>query len=149
MKINHKLIIRILLIILTVLIVIGIYQIYEYIPGVKEDVKLATTVQPETFTELYFENHLKLPSAVKVGSKYSFAFTVHNLEYKTFKYPYEVYIDTNDTRQYIQKRVFTLKQNNYITIKENFSVTEATRSAVVVNLISKNQAIDFWVEGAK
>ena len=45
--------------------------------------------------------------------------------------------DTNGTRQYIEKSVFTLKPDKYITIKENFSITEATRSAVVVNLISK------------
>jgi len=148
-NINHKLIRRALLLILAVLSAIGVYRIYVTVPAVKEAVTLATTVKPETFTELYFTNHLKLPSTVKLGNKYSFEFTVHNLEYKTFKYPYEVYIDTNGNRQYIEKSVFTLKQDKYITIKESFSVTDATRSAVVVNLISKNQAIDFWIEGMK
>lgn len=148
-KINHKLIRRILLLILAVLLVVGVYRIYVTVPAVKETVILATTVKPETFTELYFTNHLKLPSTVKLSNKYSFEFTVHNLEYKTFRYPYEVYIDTNGKKQYIEKSVFSLKQDKYITIKENFSVTDATRSAVVVNLINKNQQIDFWVEGVK
>ena len=146
---NNSLLIKIGFLILLVCIAIGSYWAYKNIPGVKENVNLATTVKPETFTELYFENHLKLPSTVKVGEKYTFSFTVHNLEYKTRSYPYEVYLDTNGQNQYIEKSSFILKQNSYKTIIENFSVNLATKSAVVVSLINKNQSIDFWVRGVK
>ena len=59
-KINNKPIIRIRLLLLIVwLIGIG-FLIVKYVPTVKEEFILATTVKPETFTELYFENHLFL-----------------------------------------------------------------------------------------
>jgi len=44
-------------------IVIG-FLIVEYVPSVKEAFILATTMKPETFTELYFEDHLSLPNKV-------------------------------------------------------------------------------------
>jgi hypothetical protein len=144
-------IVKVEIIILVILVVVGLFGfIYNYVPGAKDAITLATTVKPETFTELYFKNHLKLPSIVKIGETYSFSFTVHNLEYKTYNYPYEVYIDTNGQRQYIEKGNFSLRQDQYKTIKEDFSVAPpATRSAVVINLINKNQQIDFWIEGVK
>jgi hypothetical protein len=134
--------------ILAVVIVFGGY-VYKTVPAVRNAVMLATTVQPETFTELYFNDHLKLPSTVKTGDKYSFEFTVHNLEYKTIKYPYEVYVSVNSVKQNVDKNIFSLKQNEYKIIKENFTVNVATRSAVVINLINKKQQIDFWVEGVQ
>lgn len=116
-------------------------------PKVKEMVVLATTKKPETFTELYFENHLNLPSTANKEKEYSFEFTIHNLEYKEMNYPYEVYIETNGTKKYIEKKSVSLNHDNFVTIKQEFSVNEATRSAVVVNLINKNQEIRFWMEG--
>ncbi len=58
-KINCKPIIRIELLLLAVcFIVVGFFQLVKYVPSVKEALILATTVKPETSTELYFENHL-------------------------------------------------------------------------------------------
>ena len=146
-KINYKLMVIIELMILAVLLAVDAYGYYHYVPNVKKTITLATSVKPETFTELYFENNLKLPTDVVIGRKYSFAFTVHNLENKTYKYPYEVYINNNGQRYSIQKGVFSLKQDQSRTIEEDFSVISlATRSAVTVNLIDKNQQIDFWIE---
>jgi len=36
-------------------LLIGAYRIYTAVPAVRQAVALATTVKPETFTELYFE----------------------------------------------------------------------------------------------
>lgn len=129
------------------IVVFSAYQIYHKSSKVREQVALATTKKPETFTELYFENHLKLPSTIKIGEKYPFSFTIHNLEYKTMNYPYEVYIDTDGKRQNIEKKTVTLSHDNRVTINEEFSPISATRSAVVVNLLNKNQEIRFWIEG--
>lgn len=143
-----------ILVIATVVMVVFLiiftgYEIYNKVPKVRENVILATTKQPEKFTELYFDNHKTLPSLVKVGKEYLFEFNIHNLEEKTMEYPYEVYIETNGKKNYIEKKSLILNQNNSVSIKENFIVKEATKSAVVVNLLNKNQEIRFWIEGTK
>jgi hypothetical protein len=149
-KINWKLITRIELLILAVFFVIGIYQIYEYVPGVKEAVALATTVKPETFTELYFENHRSLPSKITYNEDNKFKFTIHNLENKDMNYPYEVYINLNGEKQIIEKSSVFIKSGKYKTIDEDFTISLPTaRVEVIANLINKNQQIDFWIEGAQ
>jgi len=154
-KRNYKLIVRAELLILAVLFVIGVYRIYTTVPAVRETVALATTVKPETFTELYFEKHLTLPANISYNQENKFAFTVHNLEYKTMTYPYEVYIKCSDVgcigeKQIIDEGKITLKHDEYEIIPESFTLTTPTgRIEVVTNLINKNQAIDFWIEGAQ
>jgi len=109
---------------------------------------LATTVKPETFTELYFENHLQLPSTVSSNQTITFTFTVHNLEYKTYTYPYEVTLDQNGTKTSIDKGTFTLPQNGYKKVTETYTLTQPiTRAKVDVNLTNKNQDIFFWIDG--
>lgn len=102
---------------------------------------------PETFTELYFENHIKLPSLVDLGRKQMFSFTIHNLEARNMSYSYEVYIDTNGIQKPVDVKTIAIKDNGYTTIPESFTLTTAAdRSVVVVNLKNKNQKIDFWIE---
>ncbi len=146
-KINSKLIIRIVIPILVLCIIAaGIFLLVKYVPSVKEALILATTVKPETFTELYFENHLSLPKEVTLFKENNFKFTIHNLENKDMEYPYEVYIDINGEKQMIDKDTVSIKNNEFKTITENFTITTpAKRALVVVNLTSKNQQIDFWI----
>jgi hypothetical protein len=73
-KLNYKLIMRIGLLLLSVcFIVVGFFQLVKYVPSVEEALILATTVKPETFTELYFEDHLSLPKKVALFKKNNFA----------------------------------------------------------------------------
>ena len=146
-KINYKPIIRIGLLLLAVcFIVVGFFQLVKYVPSVKEALILATTVKPETFTELYFEDHLSLPNKVTLFKENNFKFTIHNLENKDMEYPYEVYIDVNREKQMIDKRSVLIKNNEYKTITENFTITiPMQRVKVVINLITKNQQIHFWM----
>ena len=73
-KINYKRIIRIELLLLAVcFIVVGSFRLVKYVPSVKEAVILATTVKPETFTELYFEDHLSLTNKVTLFKENNFA----------------------------------------------------------------------------
>ena len=112
-------------------------------------VALATTVRPETFTELYFQDHTALPSTVTPEKQYNFSFTIHNLENQDMDYPYEVYIvDDKGNKESIDKNSVTIQNNGYLTIQEGFILNhEITRSEVVVNLTKKNQQIDFWITG--
>jgi tetratricopeptide (TPR) repeat protein len=146
-KIDYKPKIRIGLLLLAVcFIVVGFFQLMKYVPSVKEAFILATTVKPETFTELYFEDHLSLPNKVTLFKKNNFKFTIHNLENKDMVYIYEVYIDVNREKQMIDRNSVLIKKNEYKTITEDFTITVPTqRVKAVINLIGKNQQIHFWM----
>ena len=145
-KINYNLTKRIKLLLLVVCFIVVGFLVVEYMPSVKEALILATTVKPETFTELYFEGHLSLPNKVTLFKENNFKFTIHNLENKDMEYPYEVYIDVNREKQMIDKSSVLIKNNEYKTISEAFTITvPIQRAKVVVNLISKNQQIHFWM----
>ncbi len=121
--------------------------LYNAFPSLRENVALATTVKPETFTELYFEDHLKLPQETTLEKTYSFKFTVHNLEYKDMDYPYEVYIASNSAKlMTIDKGTISLKHDQYQTVLERYVLEgKIKRAKVVVDLPSKKQQIDFWI----
>jgi hypothetical protein len=106
--------------------------------------------QPETFTELYFENYLHLPSNVTPKHPYSFQFTLHNLEGKDMEYPYVVYLEVGQNKQIFDKGTIVVKENDYKTIQERFAAAGIlSKSEIVVELTNKNQQIDFWIQGGK
>lgn len=146
-KTKSKLIIRIGLLFGAVCFAAGIYLLINYIPSVKEAAILATIAKPQTFTELYFENHLSLPNKVSLFNENTFKFTIHNLENKDMEYIYEVYIDTNGEKQIIYIDSVLIKNHGYKTIEVEFIIKiPIQRSKLVVNLINKNQQITFWIE---
>ncbi|HSW89039.1 MAG TPA: hypothetical protein VLG12_07795 [Candidatus Saccharimonadales bacterium] len=100
----------------------------------------------ESFTELYFENHEKLPFEILPQQNYSFSFTIHNQEYKNMMYSYAAYLLTNNQKISLKKEKVFLHQNQKQTISVQFSTSSALpRSKVIVNLPEENQAIDFWI----
>ncbi len=119
------------------------------IPSVRSTWTLATTVQPETFTELYFENHINLPKAAIKDKVNDFKFTIHNLEYRTITYPYTIYAEADGIKQELDKGSVTLRQDEYKTILESFSlVIDGKRTKITVLLTDKNQSIHFWMGAA-
>ena len=146
-KINSRLALRILIPLLVIAaLVVGFILLVNYVPSVKEAFILATTKIPETFTELYFEDHLTLPSKITLFKENNFKFTIHNLENKDMLYPYEVYIEVNGEKQSIDKSSVSIKNNEYKTIAQTFIITtQIQRAEIVVNLIDKKQQIDFWM----
>jgi len=126
-------------------IVVGIFLLVKY-NSVKKVIILATTREPQTITELYFENHLSLPGKVTLFEENNFKFTIHNLENKDMEYLYEVYIDTNGEKQIISMDSVLIEDNEYKTIAVDFTITiPIPRSRVVANLINKNEQIYFWI----
>ena len=146
-KTNKKLILKIVLsLAIVICLVAGIFLLINYVPPVKEALILATTKKPETFTELYFEDHLSLPTEIVLFEENSFKFTIHNLENRDMDYNYEVYIEADGEKQVIENYSILIKNNEYKTIPQSFSITTPTqRAKIVVNLIDKNQAIHFWM----
>src|SRR5665648_778543 len=146
-KINYKPIMKVRSLLLVVWFIVVGFIVVECVPSVKEALILATTKKPETFTELYFEDHLSLPNKVTLFKENNFKFTIHNLENKVMVYIYEVYIDVNREKQMIDKNSVIIKNNEYKTITEDFTITvPSQRVKVVTNLIGKNQQIHFWME---
>lgn len=136
----------ILLIIMVCFFTAVIFQLVKY-NSVKKAIILATTKEPSTFMELYFEDHLSLPNKIVLFKENSFEFTIHNLENKDMEYPYEVYIDIDGEKQIICTDSILIKDNEYETIAVDFTITiPIKRSKVVVNLIDENEQIYFWIE---
>ncbi len=145
-NIKSKVIKVILLLVVVCFIAVGIFQLIKY-NSVKKAIILATTREAQTFTELYFENHLSLPVKVTLFEENNFKFTIHNLENKDMEYPYEVYFDTNGEKQMISMDSVLIEDNEYKTIAVDFTITTPIpRSRVVVNLVDKNEQINFWIE---
>lgn len=143
-----KIIIRSLFIFLAIELIFIAYFTLNTNSQFKELIVNATTVKPETFTELYFEDHLNLPSEITPKNDYEFKFTIHNLENKDMEYSYEVFLDLGDEKLFIDKNVVSVKNGEYKTIEEKFRINDpAARTKIVVNLINKNQQLSFWVEG--
>lgn len=118
-------------------------------PSLKNTIALATTVKPETFTELYFENHTQLSRDTTPGKAHDLTFTIHNLEYKTMTYPYEIYVQdatSSARRTTVVKDIVRLNHDEKKTITEHFVLLEPVKRAkVVVNLVNKNQEIHYWI----
>ena len=106
--------------------------------------------KPEPLTELYFEDHTKLPKAIVSEKEYQFGFVVHNLEYKDFIYDYSVIAEASKSATILAKGSFSLKHDEYKTVSEKFSISdEDLKTKIIVNLDNKKQGIHFWVNSPK
>ena len=143
-KKNYRRIIKIEILILVFFAIFGLYWYAQSNPSIKEAIKMATTVQPETFTELYFENHTQLPNKIIGWNKYTFSFTIHNLEDKDMEYPYSIYTvrDGKKVITYHEDKII-IKKGEYKTIIETINALKPLDTKVVVDLTDKNQQISF------
>lgn len=114
-----------------------------------EWVMQAITPREETFTELYFEDHLHLPKTLKTGVPFQLSFTIHNLEGKDMKYPVSISA-ISDTEPPI---ILPLLETS-VEIDKNISKTlqveltlpasSSAREKVQIELVDLNQSIHFW-----
>lgn len=101
----------------------------------------------ESFTELFFEDPSSLPSLVKLGQKYGFAFTVHNLEGIEIRYEYVVKFTYDNKEKEIGRGSFILKNNESMVVQEIVSIDEKFKEGKVeVNLLNDDQEIHFFVK---
>jgi hypothetical protein len=98
----------------------------------------------EPLTEVYFENHTKLPTYLFLNKPYNYSFTVHNLEYQEMRYYYTIdAYDENNTSYYnMDKGEFVLLNNESKTINEQFAMNKHfNRTKIVIN-ISKDLSLE-------
>ncbi len=104
--------------------------------------------EPEPFTELYFEDHLKLPAKRdNAGKNYQFRFTVHNLEYRERDYLYEVKEVEGERETRIAEGGFSLKHDKFKTIPVEYGIaTGSGRVKIQTCLTDNDQCVHFWME---
>lgn len=91
----------------------------------------------EPLTEVYFENHTKLPAYLFLNKPYNYSFTVHNLEYQKMRYNYTIdaYGEDDSLLYNMDKGEFILLDNETKTIYEEFTMYKHfNRTKVVVNV---------------
>lgn len=112
-----------------------------------EAFKLATTHQPERFTELHFADPAKLPSKVKPGQNYSSTFVIVNQESSKQSYTYQVTVAYEDGIQAQQAAKVSLASGERRERTFSYSAPQAKKVAIVtVTLLEKQQSIHFKVE---
>jgi uncharacterized membrane protein len=102
--------------------------------------------EPERLTELYFAHPNSLPTTYVPGQSQTVSFTVHNLEYQTTDYTYEV-IEASTNSNQAQKLAsgsFTIPQNIYQQETVNISTADLGQHVKVeVELVQQNESIDY------
>jgi hypothetical protein len=108
---------------------------------------LATTHQPERFTELHFADPAKLPSKVTPGRNYSGTFVIANNESSKQSYTYQVTVAYEDGIQVQQAVKVSLDSGERRKATFSYLAPQAKKPAVVtVTLLEKQQSIHFKVE---
>jgi hypothetical protein len=109
-----------------------------------ELVTLDLIPKPETLTELYFKNNVNLPDSTKSNQVIRFAFVIHNLEATDYQYTYNVYVNTNSTKHIVDSGRVLVKDNQNYVKNERFKLIKSQgNQEIVVELVNKNQSIDF------
>jgi hypothetical protein len=128
-------------------LVIGIITVFVVKPEPITNVLRANHLlpEPEKLTELYFEDHTKLPSTIVPGQEETFRFTIHNLEYQPMSYPYSVVVETATGSSVVNVGSIDLAHDAKKTFTQDISFPEATRTAVIVRLDNNAQIIRFWL----
>jgi uncharacterized membrane protein len=105
---------------------------------------LATTKQPERFTELYFNNSINLPTQITATKIYSFSFHVTNHEAETESYAAYVTILQNGHPSQLQITKFTLPDGAGQDVTVHFTTPKAgTALELIVSLPANAESIDF------
>lgn len=104
----------------------------------------------EPLSEVYFENHTKLPVNIFLKRDYNFTFTVHNLEYREMQYNYDINAFYGNKSLNIDKSDFVLADNESASFFHKFRFNESFERAQIVINVTKdnNESIDihFWVD---
>ncbi len=134
-----------------IIIFIGIFLavsglIIKFIQNNINTIALGTTIQPERFTELYFEDHDNLPKMIHQNGNYRFIFTIHNLESRDMEYRYQIYSESLYEKTILSHNTVKIKDKNFQSINATMNSLKPVRTRIGVELLDQNQLIDFWME---
>jgi len=145
-KIDKNRIKKIIITVIPLCLVVWLVLVFVFTPSLWQQLVWALKAKPEPITELYFEDHLDLPSTAGTSEEKSFRFTIHNLENTDMAYTYEIYIDSDGGRKIIGKNTVFIEDKEYRTISESFKLEDPVdRARVIVRLAGRDQEIGFWI----
>jgi uncharacterized membrane protein len=131
---------------LLVIVIIGIFNIH-YIKDRLHAWKVLP--EPERLTELYFTHPNNLPTTYTPNQSQTVSFTVHNLEYRTTDYKYEIIESNNNLANpnILTSNNFILKQNEYRKLNVNIHTLDlGQRVNLKVELVNVNESVDYWLK---
>lgn len=155
-------------VLITLLVLFNIYLRWDPIYNKLKEWKVVPL--PEPFTELYFTEHLMLPTTIAEGQNQYFEFTISNVEDKTMTYNWTVYAvedenyffkETSESTQTTQEEEPIIEKKYLIAsgresmlngekknIGVNFKLDKVfARQKIVVELADMDQKIHYWVTG--
>lgn len=146
MKVDYFLITK-LSILITLLVVFG-FLFYKNVSTVTGQEKILALFNPaeENLTELYFEDHLKLPKFINQLTEETFRFTIHNLKNKGMNYTIRIHKMTDDNKVLLGTSNAYVANNFYRSFDVTLPPLPNTRTKISVELVNKNQDISFWLD---
>jgi len=126
--------------VLAILVVLGA----QFRAPIQTVYSLASSHHPETYTELYFDNVVKLPTRVTVGKLYKFGFQVVNHESQAMTYHYQITMQHNQTTQTLVSGDLILPADGVATVPVLFSVDQLDQlTTITVSLVAQHELISF------
>ena len=112
-------------------------------PTLSRDFALATSFQPEHFTELYFNNLLSLPPVVQKGQPQKLWFTIANHESSRTYYEYRIsIIENGQVKTTTGSTLISSEQATRLPV--TFTAAKAGEAIeIIVELPAQHQAIHF------
>ena len=102
--------------------------------------------QPEQLTELYFDNHLRLPQNLDTDQTATSSFTIRNLEHEPVRYPYLVTASSAAEQSIIASGEVQLNHMEQESIPFTVQVASAgARTEIEVMLLNSGQSIRFFI----
>ena len=94
----------------------------------------------EPLTELYFENHTALRANSFPEEEYNFSFTIHNLEYQTMAYNYNISAFNTEDNLILEldSGRISLTDNQSTTLQGNYNLSKGFDRAKVLVTIEKD-----------
>ncbi len=101
--------------------------------------------RPEPFTEMYFNNYTAFPKQSVSGMRFSYSFTIHNMEVATSAYQYSTYFEyPNGFKVGMGEGTITLHSLEYYVATTTYTFKNSNlHGKVVVDLLGRDQHIDF------
>jgi uncharacterized membrane protein len=98
---------------IAIVLVLGVTSIWKHQAIYNQLNSWKLIPRPERLTELYFTDSTKIPSTYSAGQQQTVAFTVHNIEYRTTTYTYQVNQYSQDGKfiTLLASSTFQLTQN--------------------------------------
>jgi hypothetical protein len=123
---------------------VAIYLGVSVNPNAIEATNLATTRQPEHYTELYFNNVQYLPRATKPRQLASFSYHVKNHEATEKSYTAIVTLTENGTTRILERNEFKLQSSGYENVSVRYiTPLKKTNFTITVSLPELGQNIHF------